>query len=69
MTHETLDKMLADAASHRPETGFNVVGFDEFEEPGEQLFLMKHLATIEEARAWKAKNGGYAIYGPNGVED
>jgi len=34
-----------------PETGYNVVGVDTFEPPGEELFLVGHYDTWEEAEA------------------
>jgi len=37
-----------------PDKGFNVVGVDSFEEPGDELYLIGHYATREEAEAAKA---------------
>ena len=37
-----------------PREGFNVVGVDSFEEPGDELYLIGHYATREEAEAARA---------------
>ena len=37
-----------------PNEGFNVVGVDSFEEPGDELYLIGHFATREEAEAARA---------------
>lgn len=42
-----------------PETGFNLVGIDSYEMPGEKLYLIAHFDTLKEAE--KAKEN----YGPN----
>ena len=34
---------------HVPKSGFNLVGMDAFEMPGEELYLIAHFATREEA--------------------
>lgn len=52
-----------------PEEGFNVVGVDSFERPGEALYLVGHYATREEAaaaaRAHEARSGDRAhVYAP-----
>jgi len=39
-----------------PSEGFNVVGVDSFEEPGDELYLIGHYATREEAEEAKAKH-------------
>lgn len=36
-----------------PKTGFNLVGVDDFEEPGEELYLVGHFDTREAADAAK----------------
>lgn len=38
-----------------PKEGFNLVGVDDFEEPGEELYLVGHFDSREEAEAFKAK--------------
>ncbi len=43
--------ILDEIARFSPKTGFNVVGEDDFELPGERLFLLGHFATKEEAEA------------------
>jgi hypothetical protein len=60
-----LELMAADMDRHTPETGFNVVGIDDHEVPGEQLYLISHHETLEEAEraATKARRGhGDAVY-------
>lgn len=39
-----------------PSEGFNVVGVDSFEEPGDELYLIGHYTTREEAEAAKAEH-------------
>jgi hypothetical protein len=34
-----------------PPSGFNLVGLNDYELPGEQLYLIAHFSTIEEAEA------------------
>lgn len=34
-----------------PAEGFNVVGVDDYEDPGDELYLVGHTATMEEAQA------------------
>jgi len=52
--------------------GFNVVGIDTFEDPGEELYLIANVKTRAEAEkklaAWKKKHLGEPahIYGPEG---
>ncbi len=48
------DKSLFERQNDRikemtPKTGFNVVGVDKFEQPGDELYLVKHCKTKEEA--------------------
>ncbi|MBI1828722.1 MAG: hypothetical protein HY222_01625 [Thaumarchaeota archaeon] len=38
-----------------PETGFNLVGIDCFEFPGEKIYLIGHFDTREEAKKEQAK--------------
>jgi hypothetical protein len=52
-----------------PKEGFNVVGVDSFERPGEALYLVGHYATRKEAaaaaRAHEASSGDRAhVYAP-----
>ncbi len=62
-----------------PKEGYNVVGEDDFEMPGERLHLLGHFKTREEAEASKkrheeemADDGNdmdkVHIYGPSGEE-
>jgi hypothetical protein len=48
-TMNTLGKRLAHKAQLIPETGYNLVGLDDFEPPGEELYLIAHFATRAEA--------------------
>lgn len=50
--------MLQDREKHTPETGYNIVGIDDFEEPGEQLYTKAHFKTWEEAVEGQRKLGG-----------
>lgn len=67
MAEETwLDKMLADRDEHTPKTGYNLVGIDDYEEPGKQLYLINHFDAYEEAsEAQKKYKGNSVIYGPD----
>jgi len=68
-----MDKRLADKKRHIPKEGFNIVGLDDFELPGEQLFLIKHCATEKEAKEylqeWQKSNKDVVtfIYGPDTI--
>lgn len=46
-----LDLILADVARFAPDVGFNVVGRDDFEAPGEMLYLVASCSTRAEAEA------------------
>ena len=65
-----LDEMRADIKRFTPEQGYNLVGVDDFEMPGKQLYLIGHFATRAEAEAAQRdfnarSNGDKAyIYGP-----
>lgn len=71
------DKVRADIDAHTPPPGggYNVVGVDTFDEPGEALFLVDNFPTREEAEAAKADKEReleergeccvrYYVYGP-----
>lgn len=49
-----MDKMRMDRDRHIPVSGFNLVGLDDFELPGEQLYLIGNFPTMEEALAAQA---------------
>lgn len=66
-----LDAMKRDRARFRPKSGYNVVGVDTFEDPGEQLYLIGHADDEPGAKKilaqFKAQNPGgddAYIYGP-----
>ncbi|MGH9856324.1 MAG: hypothetical protein ACRD4B_00635 [Acidobacteriota bacterium] len=67
MAEETwLDKMMADRDKHTPKTGYNLVGIDDFEEPGKQLYLIGHFDTYDWAlEAQKKYKGDSVIYEPD----
>lgn len=50
-----MEKMMDERESMTPDTGYNLVGFDDFEDPGEMLYLIGHFDTAEEAEAEKKK--------------
>lgn len=43
------DKMRSDKKRAVPVSGFNFVGCDDFEDPGEQLYVIRNFATRAEA--------------------
>ena len=42
-------KILEEKDAHRPETGFNICGLDEYEHFGERIYFIQHADTLEEA--------------------
>jgi hypothetical protein len=46
-----IEKLGADLKFHTPDTGYNLVGIDDFELPGEMLYIIAHFDTWEEAIA------------------
>jgi hypothetical protein len=65
-----IEEMAADKDQFRPVQGFNLVGVDDFEVPGKQLYLIGHYSTVAEAREAQERfdrrsNGDPSyIYGP-----
>jgi hypothetical protein len=56
-------KMLDDVDRHTPKTGYNLVGIDDFEPFGEQLYTIRHYETYEAALAGQEQcNCDTAIY-------
>lgn len=43
--------MLANKDALVPKKGFNLVGLDDYEEPGDQLFLIGHYDTLDKVKA------------------
>lgn len=66
-----LAAMQRDKERFLPKQGYNVVGVDDFEVPGEQLYLIAHTITREEAEAalarFRERNPEHEaqIYGPD----
>jgi hypothetical protein len=50
-----LEKMLDAQKKMTPKTGANLVGVDDFETAGEELYFCGHFATVAEAEAEKAR--------------
>lgn len=68
-----LKQMFEDMAAHVPESGYNVVAVDDYEVPGEQLFLVSHhevKAEAEEAAKRFGRQSGLDtyVYGPAEAE-
>ena len=65
------DRVQARVKEMTPKTGFNVVGVDKFETPGEELYLVGHFALrsdAEKALLQKKKESpgdDYHIYAAN----
>lgn len=47
--------MLAQKKEMTPKTGFNLVGVDDYEKPGEQLFIISSHKTESEAKSAQTK--------------
>jgi hypothetical protein len=67
-----LDKRLEAIKEKTPKEGYNLVGVDDFEDAGDDLYLIDHFATWDEAHKElvrrKAADGSLTlyIYGPEG---
>lgn len=65
-----IKKNSGDKAKFIPKTGFNVVGVDDFELPGEKLYLIGHFkddkSATESMSKFKRENPGETVhvYGP-----
>lgn len=61
-----LEAMQRDKEKWIPKSGYNVVGVDEMEVPGEQLFLVGTYVTREEANraleAFQKRNPGHTAH-------
>jgi hypothetical protein len=68
----TIERILKEVDQFTPTSGFNVVGVDDFELPGECLFLVGHFDEEDEANAVRdAKREAspgtkFYVYGPRG---
>ena len=66
-----LEAMQRDKERFLPKQGYNVVGVDDFEDPGEQLYLIGHFITRDEAddamQRFQERNPGHTahVYGPD----
>lgn len=52
----SIGKMLDEKAAATPETGFNLVGVDDFEAPGQKLYIIAWYETRAEAEARLAEH-------------
>ena len=56
-TDNAMEAAMTDREEHTPKEGFALVGIDDFEDFGEQLYTIEHFDTIEKAQAalktWK----------------
>ena len=52
-----------------PESGFNVVGIDTFELPGEELYLIKHYDNEKDAKEYAKKDKNYIIIEAKKITD
>lgn len=60
-----IKKMLDDMDRHTPKTGYNLVGIDDFEPFGEQLYFIRHYETYDAAEAAQEQlTGETVIYPP-----
>lgn len=50
MEPSDIDMRLRAIDQMTPAQGFNVVGVDDYEDPGEELYLVGHTETMEEAQ-------------------
>ena len=70
-----MQAMLAQKKAMTPKKGFNLVGLDDFEEPGSQLFVISTHKTEPEAKAAEKKYNAHNkdvrtyIYGPKGATE
>ena len=56
--------MLKDIEDHTPEEGYAVVGIDDFDIPGEQLFLIESFDNLKDAEAFaKSRSDEVYVYG------
>ena len=53
-SESVIDKMLAAKRAMIPRKGYNLVGLDDYEKPGEELYLIAHFATRRAAEKEKA---------------
>jgi hypothetical protein len=62
-----LELMWTDRINHTPKSGYNVCGIDDYEKPGEQLYLVKHFKSYVKAKAFvkQNKNQQLTIFAPD----
>jgi hypothetical protein len=51
----SISKILAAKKKMIPKTGANLVGMDDFEEPGDELYLIAHFPSAQAAEKAQAK--------------
>ena len=57
MSRYDIQVILDEIEEYTPETGFNLCGIDNFEAPGEMLYLIAHFDTMGEAQAKQKEIG------------
>ena len=61
-----LEMMEADKKKFIPKTGYNVVGVDTFEDPGEQIYLIAHFSdkakAVSKQKQFQKENPGIAVF-------
>lgn len=57
MSEFNIQVILDEIEKYTPEIGFNLCSIDDFEPPGEQLALLGHFDTMEEAQKAQEKYG------------
>ncbi len=69
-------KRLDHRAAMVPESGYNLVSFDEYEDPGYELTVLRHfdnkdeaMAALKEERDSEKYGGVYYLYAPKGEGD
>jgi len=51
MSMSLIDAIEKEKKMFTPKSGYNLVGLNDYELPGEQMYLIAHFNTIEEAEA------------------
>ena len=56
-----IKKMLKELDRVKPKTGYNVVGIDDYEEIGDDLFVIKNYELLSDAKKHAAKNKNFFV--------